>query len=116
MDKDKVIARCLVLVKIYGKRPKVLLNTIREKRVTKIIVPPSAEFASRILNSLCKVSKTLNQSNDQREGIIQYKAGMNKRPKKVEIQFKERSIIDDMGSKTENKFVIIFRLYCCERF
>ena len=84
---------------------------MRENNVTKIIVLPTGEFVSKILNSLCKVFSTLNHSKDQRDGIIQYSIGINNKPKKVEIQFKDKFIIDDMGSKTENKFVIIFKLY-----
>jgi hypothetical protein len=59
---------------------------------------------------LWRVSKTLNHSKDQRDGIIQNNAGINNNPRKVEAQFKGNLIIDDMGSKTENKFVIIFKL------
>ena len=96
---------------MYGSNPSLLLNTIKENSVTKIIVLPTGELASKILNSLWNVSSTLNHSKDQRDGIIQYNAGINNKPKKVEIQFKDRFMIDDMGSKTENKFVIIFKLY-----
>lgn len=112
IDKERVIVRCLDLVKIYGNNPNLLLNTIKENSVTKIIVLPTGEFASKILNSLCSVSNTLNHSKDQRDGIIQYNAGINSKPKKVETQFKDKFIIDDMGSKTENKLVIIFKLCC----
>jgi len=35
-----VIARCLVLVKTYGSRPKKLLKTIRLKRLTNMSVVP----------------------------------------------------------------------------
>ena len=111
IDSERVIVRCLDLVKMYGSNPSLLLNTIKENSVTKIIVLPTGELASKILNSLWSVSSTLNHSKDQRDGIIQYNAGINNKPKKVEIQFKDRFMIDDMGSKTENKFVIIFKLY-----
>lgn len=110
IDSERVIVRCLVLVKIYGRRPSLLLKTINENRVTKIIVLPTGEFAKRILNSLWSVSNTLNQSKDHRDGIIQYKAGINISPKKVETQFNDRPIIEETGSKTENRFVIIFKL------
>lgn len=75
-----------------------------------MIVLPTGELASKILNSLWRVSRTLNHNKDQREGIIQYSAGINNNPKKVEIQFRDKFIIDDIGSKTENRFVIIFKL------
>jgi hypothetical protein len=77
-----------------------------------MIVLPTGEFTSKILNSLCSVSNTLNHNKDQRDGIIQYSVGINNNPKKVETQFKDKFITDDMGSKTENKFVIIFKSYC----
>jgi len=51
-----------------------------------------------------------DQRRDHREGIAQNKYGMNKKPKKVEVQFKERFIILDRGSNLENRFVIIFNL------
>merc|ERR1711915_56836 len=103
MDSERVIVKCLVLVKIYGSKPSLLLKTIRENKVTKMIVLPTGEFAKRILNSLCNVSNTLNQSKDHRDGI-------NISPKKVETQFNDRPIIEETGSKTENRFVIIFKL------
>ena len=109
-ERDKVIAKWLVLVKIYGRRPKLLLNTISEKRVTKIIVLPAGELANKTLNSLCKVVITLDHSKDQRDGIIQKSAGINIIPRNVDNQFKDKFIIEDTGSKTENKFVIIFKL------
>lgn len=84
------------------------MNTIKENKVTKIIVDPTGEEAKRILNSLCKVVKTLDHNNDHREGIIQYKTGMNINPANVETQFKESPMIEDKGSNTENKLVITF--------
>lgn len=79
--------------------------------MTKIIVPPTGEEANKILNSPWRVVKILDQSIDQREGIIQYKEGINKSPIKVEIQLRGSCKIEDMGSKTENKLVIIFSLF-----
>jgi len=111
IDKDRVITKCLVLVKIYGRRPSLLLNTIKENSVTKIIVLPAGEEASKILNSLCKVSITLNHNKDHRDGIIQYNIGINISPINVDNQFKGKCIIEDIGSKTENKLVIIFNLF-----
>jgi hypothetical protein len=43
-------------------------------------------------------------------GINQKEAGINKRPKKVLNQFKERFKIVVLGSNTEKRFVIIFNL------
>ena len=39
-ESDRVIVKCLELVKIYGKSPSLLLNTIKENKVVKIIVLP----------------------------------------------------------------------------
>jgi len=110
IERESVITKWLVLVKIYGSNPSLLLNTIIEKRVTKIIVLPTGEEASKILNSICRVFNTLNQSKDHRDGIIQYNIGINISPIKVDNQFNGNCIIEDVGSKTENKLVIIFNL------
>ena len=92
-----------------------MLNFIKNrftewKRVTKIIVLPTGEEASKTLNSKCSVFSTLNQSKDHRDGIIQYNIGINISPIKVETQFNGICIIEDVGSKTENRLVIIFKL------
>lgn len=99
-------------MKIYGRRPNLLLNTIKENNVTKIIVLPTGEDISKILNSLCNVSSTLNHNKDHREGIIQYNVGINKIPMKVDNQFKGKDITEVIGSNTENKLVITFNIYC----
>ena len=44
---------------------------MRLKRATKIIVDPGWIGPSRVLNSLWRVSVTLDQKRDQREGIAQ---------------------------------------------
>ena len=85
-ERDSVIARCLELVKIYGISPNLLLNTIKENKVTKIIVLPIEE-AKRILNSLCSVFNTENHNKDHREGIAQNSLGINMIPKNVDNQF-----------------------------
>lgn len=61
-----------------------------------------------VLNSLCKVSKTLFQIMLNRDGINQKEHGIINKPIKVLNQFNERLKIVVEGSKTENKFVIIF--------
>lgn len=76
-----------------------------------MIVLPTGDLARRILNSPCRVVKTLDHNKDQRDGIIQYNTGINKSPRKVETQFRGSAITDDTGSKTENKFVIIFKIF-----
>jgi len=110
IERESVITKWLVLVKIYGSNPSLLLKTIKENKVTKIIVLPTGEEANKILNSMCKVLNTLNHNKDHREGIIQYNIGININPIKVDSQFKGNCMIEDVGSKTENKLVIIFKL------
>jgi hypothetical protein len=53
--KDSVIVIWLVLVKIYGNKPKKLLNRIRLNKEIKIkVVPLNLEIPNRVLNSKCK--------------------------------------------------------------
>lgn len=61
-----------------------------------------------VLNSLNKVNKMLFHSKLIREGSIQKEYGIIIKPIKVLIQFKDKLKIVVEGSKTENKFVIIF--------
>lgn len=51
---------------------------------------------------------TLVQINEYREGISQYAEGSKRSPRKVLNQLRERFIILLVGSKTENRLVIIF--------
>lgn len=56
----KVNVRCLVLVKIYGNKPKKLLNKINVNNEIKINVHPFILLGpSRVLNSLWRVNKTI---------------------------------------------------------
>lgn len=64
----------------------------------------------RVLNSLWRVRRTEFHKNWNRVGINQNDAGINKRPKNVLNQFKDKFKIVVLGSKTEKRFVIIFRL------
>lgn len=107
--KANVIVIWLVLVKIYGNNPIKLLNIINENKEIKIKVLPLWELGpSKGLNSLCKVSKILFQIILYREGISQYKEGINKSPTIVDNQFNDKLKILEEGSNTENKLVIIF--------
>ena len=75
-------------------------------------MPPFGEEANKVLNSLWRVFRILNHKSDHREGIIQNKVGINRRPKNVDNQLRGKCKIEDMGSNTENKLVIIFNLFC----
>jgi hypothetical protein len=108
---ESVIVIWLVLVKIYGNKPRKLLNRIKEKREINIkVVPLNLEIPNRVLNSKCKVKKILLQNIKLREGINQNNIGKNKIPNIVLNQFKEKLKIFVEGSKIENKFIIIFNL------
>lgn len=110
-ESESVIAIWLDLVNTYGSNPKELLNTIKVKIEINKIVLPMWEGDKRALNSLCKVKITLLQSRDQREGEDQYKKGINKSPKIVEVQLTDRLKNLDEGSKIENKLAIIFSFF-----
>ena len=104
-----VRVKWLVLVKIYGNRPKKLLNKIIENRDTKMnVLPLWFESFNRVLNSLWRVNKILFQIMLYRDGIIQYIDGIISNPINVLSQFNERLKILEEGSNTENKLVIIF--------
>lgn len=74
------------------------------------VLPLCPVGPKRVLNSLCKVKRILFQIIWYREGINQKEHGINNKPKKVLNQFRESLKIVVEGSKTENKFVIIFNL------
>lgn len=87
-----------------------LLKRIIENKLIKINVAPFNEGSSRILNSLCKVIIILYHNILYRDGINQYIGGIINNPIIDLIQFNEKLKILDVGSKTENKLVIIFNL------
>lgn len=62
----------------------------------------------KILNSECNLPTTWFHIKLYREGIIQYIEGINNKPKKVLVQFKDRLNRLVEGSNTLNRFVIIF--------
>ena len=57
-ERDRVIVRCLELVKIYGISPSLLLNRIKENKVTEMIVL-LVELFNRTLNSFCNSSAAI---------------------------------------------------------
>lgn len=108
---DKVKVKWLVLVKIYGKSPRKLLNKINENIEIKIKVDPfEFIFPNNILNSLWSFNKIKFHIIKWRLGINQNENGININPKKVLIQLigMFNKLVD--GSKIENKLVIIFNL------
>lgn len=109
--KVRVKVRCLDLVKIYGNNPRKLLNRIIEnKLINRNVLPLNLLFPKRFLNSLCKVKVIIVHKKVIRDGINQKDSGKIIKPKNVLSQFKDKLKIDDDGSNTENKFIIIFNL------
>lgn len=107
----KVKTKWLDLVNTYGNKPIKLLNKINENNEIKIKELPACPLVlNNVLNSLWSVNKILFQIIWYREGMNQNIGGIIKIPKNVLIQFNERLKMLVEGSKTENKFVIIFSL------
>lgn len=80
------------------------------KLMNKKVLPLKALFPKRFLNSLCRVIITRCHRKEIREGVNQNVRGKIKIPKMVLIQLRERLKIEDEGSNTENKFIIIFKI------
>lgn len=110
-ERDRVIVKWLELVKMYGRSPKKLLNTISLKSDTNIIVTLEFLAPKSVLNSRCKVVDNLNHKRDHRDGMAQNSKGIKIIPKKVDNQFKDKFMIEEVGSNTENRFVIIFNSF-----
>jgi hypothetical protein len=99
-------------VKIYGNRPKKLLNRISENKDTNKNVLPLLIFLvpRRVLNSLCNFVEIRFHIIGYRDGINHNLVGININPKKVLTQFSDKLRFLVEGSNTENKFLIIFSL------
>lgn len=98
----------LVQVKIYGNKPRKLLNKIKVNKDTKIIdLPLNSGVLIKFLNSICRVETILIHTILIREGTSQNIGGIIIIPKKVLNQFIEK-LKFVVGSKVENRFVIIF--------
>lgn len=99
----------LEAVKIYGNKPKKLLIKIKTKREIKITVEPWFEEGPKsILNSKCSFFNIDTKSIENFLGINQ-KTGRQKIKIISDLnQLRERFKLA-AGSKTENKFVIMFR-------
>jgi hypothetical protein len=98
-------------VKIYGNNPRKLLNKIRENSEMNINVLPFLFSPSSVLNSLCKFVINIFQIMVCRDGINQILVGMIIIPKNVLVQLIERFMILVDGSNTENRLLIIFKLW-----
>lgn len=104
-----VIARCLVLVKMYGNSPRKLLNKINENRDTNRNVPPFLFLLlpNSVLNSLWSFVVNKFHVIKCRDGISHILIGININPMNVLAQLSGIFIVL-VGSNTENRFLIIF--------
>lgn len=107
----RVEIRWLVLVKIYGNKPRKLLITTKMNKLRKLNVEPLNEVGpNKFLNSRCRVDRIeekirlIRLGTSQNNGIITEKT-------MIELSQLEDPLIEDAGSKTENRFVIIFKLH-----
>jgi hypothetical protein len=108
--KVRVKIKWLELVKIYGNKPKKLLNTIMRNKAKKLIVLPlKEEGPNKVLNSECRIDKVLIEIKWIRLGVNQIRGLINIIKMTLLVQL-EVLLIEDAGSKTENRLVIIFNL------
>jgi hypothetical protein len=98
---------------MYGNSPRKLLNRMRENTEMTMSVLPFLFSPSNDLNSLCKfvINVLVFQIMVCRDGINQILVGMIIIPKNVLVQLIERFMFLVDGSNTENKLLIIFRLW-----
>ena len=75
-----------------------------------MVLPLCEVGPRRVLNSLWRVLVILFQIIKIREGINQYMLGIMINAISAAVQFNERFMILDEGSKTEKRLVIIFSL------
>lgn len=101
--------KCLDLVKMYGKRPRKLLNKINENKEINIKDLPKFFFLGKsVLNSLCNLFNNKFHRTNLRLGISQNESGKTVKPSMVLIQFNDKLKILHVGSNDEKRFVIIF--------
>lgn len=108
--KVRVNTICLLLVKIYGNNPIMLLYKININNLMIINLIPLDFIPNNILNSLYKILHSFWLILDSRLGNSQYIDGKIINPINVLDQFSDIFMLV-AGSKVENKFAIIFNLY-----
>jgi len=102
----------LEAVKIYGNRPIKLLIKIKIKRATKGVEDPLNDVGpSNVLNSSWSLLIIDLSTKKNLFGVIQ-KIGVNKVKKIIELIQLNGIFIIAVGSKTENKLVIIIFISC----
>lgn len=104
----KVATRWLVLVKIYGNKPKKLFITINKKRARKLnVLPLKEDGPKRVLNSECRRVRMFLTINLTRLGTAHI-TGIIIIKMVILLSQLEEEFIEEAGSKTEKRFVIIF--------
>jgi hypothetical protein len=98
-----------VAVNTYGNSPIVLLIIISKNSAENVIFIPL--FLIMIFISLNRDSATSGMVFLCREGTSQTLLGRMKKTRAVLNQFRWSDMIDDDGSKMENRFIIIFRFF-----
>jgi hypothetical protein len=108
-----VSVKCLVLVKIYGNSPRKLFVKIIRNRDARMNEFPlfSFPFLKIVFISWCSLFINKLTIILFRHGINQTLVGISNNPINVLVQFNGRPLIAVVGSKIENKFLIIFNLF-----
>jgi hypothetical protein len=111
--KVSVSVRCLVLVKIYGNSPRKLFVKIIRNRDARINKFPLFSFPLLRIVFISWCNLFINKLTIIlfRDGINQILVGISNSPIIVLVQFNGRPLISVVGSKIENRFIIIFNLF-----
>ena len=108
---------CLVLVNTYGNSPRKLFIKIMVNKEMKISEFPLLFFVPVIVFiSLCSLSVSSFSAIVFRDGINQILVGISSSPIAVLVQLMGKPLIPVVGSKVENRFLIIFSLSFWCRF
>lgn len=107
-----VSVKCLVLVKMYGNRPRKLFVRIIRNREVKMNEFPLLMllFLEIVFISWCILFIRILIVMLLRDGISHILVGISINPMIVLVQFNGRLLISVVGSKIENRFLIIFSL------
>lgn len=107
-----VNTKCLVLVNTYGNSPRKLFIKIMVNKEMKISVFPLCFAPVIVFISLCSLSVSSFSVMVFRDGISHILVGISSSPIAVLVQLMGRLMIPVVGSKVENRFLIIFSLFC----
>lgn len=110
----RVRVRWLVLVKMYGNSPRKLFVRIIKNREARMNEFPLFSFPFLRIVFISWCSLFINRVTIMlfREGTNQILVGISRSPIAVLVQFSGKLLISVVGSKIENRFLIIFSLFC----